>query len=206
MLEHTLDRARRLVGRQRILTIIDRSHRRFLRVDGQYEIPGRVLEQPRQLDTGPGILLPATYVLARDPTATVVILPSDHYVYPEERFLARVQQAVSLVERRTDRLILLGAKPNRAEADYGWIRARTRPGSRFSQSEATEIQAFLEKPSERATRQILLMPMTDVEWSDWGRPARIAESLASLGKNPLIPVESEDTPSEAVLAEERLVG
>jgi mannose-1-phosphate guanylyltransferase len=289
MLQHTIDRARQLVSEERIVTIIDRSHRRFLDSEGAHSIPGRVLEQPRQLDTGPGILLPATYILAQDPKATVLILPSDHYVYPEERFLSRVREAVILAEWKRDRLILLGAKPDRAESDYGWIRAGMNLRSWTHGSEVTKIQAFLEKPSakaagqfltddtyfwntmilvvkigclwslaqrflpetakrleilrllwegvgtgwigpkfeqalleevyqaleranfsrrllERATKQILLLPMTDVEWSDWGRPARIAESLAALGKSSLMPLEPEITASKMGPEEARVVG
>ena len=55
---------------------------------------GTVLFQPANRDTGAGVFLPLTYVRARDPLATVIIYPSDHFVYPEERFLDTVRDAV----------------------------------------------------------------------------------------------------------------
>jgi len=59
--------------------------------------------------TAAGIFLPLAYVRARDPHATVVIYPSDHFVYPEERFVESVRSAVRAAEKIKDRLVLLAA-------------------------------------------------------------------------------------------------
>lgn len=37
---------------------------------------------------------------------------------------------------------------------------------------------------EKLPERLLLLPMEGIEWSDWGRPARIEESLGRLGKTP----------------------
>lgn len=37
---------------------------------------------------------------------------------------------------------------------------------------------------ERATGQLAVVPLTDVHWSDWGRPHRVVESLERLGRRP----------------------
>src|SRR5512146_588053 len=52
MLEHTLDRAEALVGADHIVTVIGRGHRCFV---DEASMPGKVIEQPANLDTGPGI-------------------------------------------------------------------------------------------------------------------------------------------------------
>ncbi|MEJ2083171.1 MAG: sugar phosphate nucleotidyltransferase [Acidobacteriota bacterium] len=38
---------------------------------------------------------------------------------------------------------------------------------------------------QRVPRRLLLLPLEDVEWSDWGRPSRIDESLTRHGKAPI---------------------
>ena len=38
---------------------------------------------------------------------------------------------------------------------------------------------------EPAARDIAVLPLQGVDWSDWGRASRIAESLKKLGKRPL---------------------
>jgi mannose-1-phosphate guanylyltransferase len=37
---------------------------------------------------------------------------------------------------------------------------------------------------QRAAKQAVVLPMTDVEWSDWGRPVRVLETLDRLNKPP----------------------
>ena len=43
---------------------------------------------------------------------------------------------------------------------------------------------------QRAARQLAVVELKDVYWSDWGRPQRIHETLVSIGKQPLFPVEA----------------
>jgi mannose-1-phosphate guanylyltransferase len=103
--------------------------------------------QPENRDTAAGIFLPLTYVRARDPGATVVIYPSDHFVYPESRFLDVVRQATGVAESLSDRVLLLGVMPDRLELEYGWIL----PGAPVSvgalDATVQTVRAFLEKPS-----------------------------------------------------------
>ncbi|MGH9339576.1 MAG: sugar phosphate nucleotidyltransferase [Acidobacteriota bacterium] len=145
MLQHTIDRARLAVKSENILTVIGGDHRNFL--DGP--LPGTVIEQPEKRDTAPGIFLPATHILAADPSATVLIFPSDHFIYPEQRFLEHVERAALVAERLNDKLVLLGANPDRPETDYGWIE----PGginhsyTWSSRQALRQVRSFHEKPS-----------------------------------------------------------
>jgi mannose-1-phosphate guanylyltransferase len=246
MFDHTMDRAVGLASRQRVVTVIGRGHSRFLTAASP--LYGHVVEQPRNCDTAPGVFLPLAYVLAHDADAVVTILPSDHYVSPNEAFLACMDNAASLVEAGDDRLVLAAAVADRPEVEYGWIQ----PGRiADAQLEARAVLQFHEKPDaeraerfyregflwntlnmavkastlwalgrrfhpemmarfdllresvgtpreaavlagiydgmpavnfskgilERAVAQTLVTPMRGVEWSDWGRPERIQETL-----------------------------
>src|SRR6266446_7329596 len=102
-----------------------------------------VIYQPANRDTAPGILLPLTYISHRDPLATVTVFPSDHFVVKEEPFLAAVGRAVAEVQHFSRHLILLGAQPDQAEGDYGWIEPARQESSRESRS----VLSFVEKPS-----------------------------------------------------------
>ncbi len=122
-LQQTLDRAGSVVQPERIVTVIGQGHRKFLADSFARPIPGSIIEQPVNLGTAPGIFLPAAFVSEIDPDATLVILPSDHFVHPEDLFLEYVTHAFEVAERCSDRLILIGAVADRAETDYGWILA-----------------------------------------------------------------------------------
>lgn len=245
MFDHTMDRAVGLAARNRVVTVIGRGHARYL--GASTPLTGHVVEQPRNCDTAAGVFLPLAYVLAHDAEAVVTLLPSDHYVSPNEAFLACMDNAASLVESG-ERIVLAAAVADRPEVEYGWIQ----PGKLFdAQLEARQVLQFHEKPDaeraerffregflwntlnmafkasllwalgrkhhpelmarfdrlreaigtareaavlaeiyadmplvnfskgilERAAERTLVVPMRGVDWSDWGRPERIQETL-----------------------------
>lgn len=145
MFQHTLHRAAKLTPLDRMVTVVAHGHGNepWTQFDG---IPGiQVLRQPLNRDTAAGIFLPLAYIRVRDPKATVVLYPSDHFVYPEDRFLKVVQFAVQTAEQPPWRLVLLGVQPDCLELEYGWIQ----PGATLDQSTSCHVravQAFLEKP------------------------------------------------------------
>lgn len=142
MLEHTLDRAVAVAEPRRVITVINPDHRIFLERPRRLDIPGRVVVQPRRCDTGPGVFFPLTIVAANDPEAVVVVLPSDHFIHPNELFQAALDEAFALIRRQPGLIVLLAAAPDAAECDYGWIL----PGERISGSRASLVSLFKEKP------------------------------------------------------------
>ena len=120
LLQHTVDRADQVADPGRRVTIVAESHRdeamAQLATRG-----GRLMLQPDNRGTGPGVFLGLSYVQAMDPDATVVLYPSDHFVWPEARFIDLIRQAVAASASHPDNPVLLGVVPDRPERDYGWI-------------------------------------------------------------------------------------
>ncbi len=146
LLQHTMDRADRLTASDQKVIVIGRSHAWQAWPQLGQRSSGMVILQPANRNTAAGVFLSLTYIKARDAKATVVIYPSDHFVYPEHRFLNAVQRAVWTAEWLPDRLVLLGVPPDRLELDYGWIQ----PGEQLDHSSNYRIhtvRAFLEKPT-----------------------------------------------------------
>lgn len=146
MLDHTLDRAACLCDPSRILTVVGRHHRDVLRSRAARATDGAFIEQPANLDTAPGVLLGLVHAMHRDPDATLVIFPSDHFVYPEWRFVAKVQAAIQAAERLDDRILLLGAAPTDMEDEYGWIVPAGDLGRQPAQR-VFAVESFVEKPA-----------------------------------------------------------
>jgi mannose-1-phosphate guanylyltransferase len=44
-------------------------------------MPGTVLVQPANRETAPGLFLPLLWIARRDPEATVVVFPADHFIF-----------------------------------------------------------------------------------------------------------------------------
>jgi mannose-1-phosphate guanylyltransferase len=151
MIRGTLDRAVRVSGRDRVITVIARGHRAYLAQAVPDDLPGQVVEQPLDRGTAAGVYLPLAHVLEQDPRATVLLLPSDHYVQPEERFLEQLLTVCSLAEAREGRCVLLGARPEGGESDYGWIL----PVGSCSSERVAPVARFVEKPPRDVAQRLL---------------------------------------------------
>jgi mannose-1-phosphate guanylyltransferase len=151
MLEHTLARVERLIPRQRILVVVSQHHQAEVTQHLAHWPAENIIYQPANRDTAPGILLPLTYISQRDPLATVTVFPSDHFVAEEDLFLAAVGRAVAEAQHCPRQLILLGARPEQAEGDYGWIE----PAAHDSGRDSRAVLRFSEKPSRAHAGELL---------------------------------------------------
>lgn len=153
MLEETLGRAMRLTEPERILTVIGPGHGTHVDALSHAPLPGRVLEQPRSLETAPGVFLPLAHVMAREPDSVVLIMPSDHFMHPEDAVVETLERATDAAARAGNRILLLAAEPEGPESDYGWIE----PGDDALGDEAApglrEVRGFREKPSAERARE-----------------------------------------------------
>ena len=115
-----LERASRLVPPGQMVTVVTRRHARAW--DAELEnIPGaRRIVQPAHRGRAVEMLLPLLRIARRDPSATVVVLPAEHGIDHEARFLRYVSRAVWAVALRPDLPILIGAHPH-APLGNGWI-------------------------------------------------------------------------------------
>ncbi|MEO8339284.1 MAG: sugar phosphate nucleotidyltransferase [Nitrospirota bacterium] len=152
MFQHTLDRAARLTPWERVAVVAARHHQQEVWPQLNGRPAGMVLLQPKNMDTAAGIFLPLTFILARDPQATVVIYPSDHFFSPEASFLSAVEHAVRGSDRLGGRPVLLAAKPDSLELEYGWIK----PGrslDRTGKAVIKAVESFFEKPDDATVRE-----------------------------------------------------
>jgi len=156
MLEHTWDRAERLISAQRLFVVVAKEHLKFHEVNRQLALkpPQSLIIQPGNRETAPGILLPLLHVYKHYPDATVALFPSDHFVHEEERFMGHVDRAFHLVESDSSRLVLLGLEPDGPDPDYGYIV----PGGTIDGSQgdsARQVEMFVEKPSTKVAAKII---------------------------------------------------
>jgi len=137
LLQQTLDRALRLATADRVMVIVTGPQEAVARAQ-LAPYPGvELVVQPRNADTGPGLLLPLVRILVRAASARVVFLPSDHYV-ADDRPLVDALRVVP-----DDRLSLIGVAPTGPEVEYGWIVR----GHRLAHPGAFAVARFAEKPA-----------------------------------------------------------
>ena len=155
MIQHTWRRAKALSLPHRVVTVMDQSHWGYVRTQLIQESLGRVVWQPDNRGTGPGVFLPLSYIRAHDPHATVVLWPSDHFIFPVEPMIQVVRDAAALVQEQPHRMVLLTVPPQSREQDYGWVI----PGSRLRHPggiRVREVRRFVEKPQGAQLEDIAL--------------------------------------------------
>ena len=156
MLEHTFQRAEKLIPAQKLLVVIAKEHLQFDEVRHQIAPRPRecIVIQPENKDTGPGILLPLMHLYKRYPDAIVALFPSDHFILEEDLFMQHVDRAFRAVELDGSRIVLLGLEPNEPDPEYGYIV----PGETIDDRELDEVRKvgiFVEKPSTEAAKKII---------------------------------------------------
>jgi mannose-1-phosphate guanylyltransferase len=151
MLEHTLDRAERLVRRSCLYTVVTREH--LIHPEVQHQLGARPREtvtvQPEDLGSGPALLLPLLLIHKARPDATVAIFPADNFIVEEELFMTQVAMAFYMVEKNPTDVVLLGVEPDSDDPDYSYIVCEGE-----APSGATNVRHFVEKADAAPAREL----------------------------------------------------
>jgi mannose-1-phosphate guanylyltransferase len=141
LLEETLSRAAVVAPRSRMLAVVAGRHRRWWEAPLCLLPPLNIIVQPENKGTAVGLLLPLLHLAQRNPTATVVVLPSDHFVRDEAVLAQSLQHVARLAHADHQHIYLLGLEPERTDPELGYIvpEERTRLG-------VARVRRFVEKP------------------------------------------------------------
>ena len=153
MLEHTIARLEGLVPKENILVLTNHQQLDAVRAvlkDFPHE---NIVAEPEKRDTAPAIALAVGWVAARDPKATMMVLPSDHLIQDRTQF-QRTLQAACTAAQESGALVTIGIKPTWACPGYGYIER----GARLETSSDVpvyEVVRFREKPAVSLAEQFL---------------------------------------------------
>ena len=150
LLEVAMQRARRIVPRERLCVIVAEQHRRYWQRTLWTLPASNTIVQPQNRGTANGILLATLSVLERDPLARIVFLPADHYVKDERTLAVSLREAVTSLTRNPYRLTLVGIAPEEADPELGYIV----PGAHLPDG-TRGVARFVEKPEQTLARQLL---------------------------------------------------
>lgn len=152
LLEATLDRVALSIPPERTAVIVNADHARWAAPQIERRGLGEVIVQPRNRDTGPGLALSLLRIARRDPRAVVVVLPSDHWVDEDARFMDHVMEAAAVAGRHPGRIVCLGITPDHPDPDLGYlVPAR----SRMEGARALAVEGFCEKPEAAEARRLI---------------------------------------------------
>lgn len=128
----------------------------------------KILAEPSARNTAPCIGWAAVKLLADDPDATMIVLPSDHVVSPESVFCDTLRMAADLVDEDPRRLVTLGIEPTYPSTSYGYIQRGAALESPVAEkwsglTASHEVVRFHEKPAlEKAVK---FLALGDFAWN-----------------------------------------
>lgn len=150
LLQDALLRARAVAMSSQVCTVVSAQHRRWW-VEALRGTPEpNVFVQPRNRGTGIGILLALLKLEARNPDARVTFLPADHYFRDEATIVRTLRLAVTMARANPDMVYLLGAKPDCADTELGYI-----VPAHANRGLPAAVARFAEKPSLEDARRLV---------------------------------------------------
>jgi mannose-1-phosphate guanylyltransferase len=108
--------------------------------------------EPARKNTAPAIGLAATYLLKKDPEATMIVLTADHVIGPRSEFMKTLQVAARVADKGF--LVTFGITPDRPAVEYGYIEV----GGKLDENYGLEVfcvESFREKPSYDRARDFV---------------------------------------------------
>lgn len=144
MLQLTLARTEGLSGLNPPVIVANAAHADL--IEAQIEGDAAIILEPCARNTAPAIALVA--LLAADPAAALLVMPSDHVITNVSAFHDAITRALPLVQEGW--LITLGITPDAPETGYGYIAL----GEALAEG-VQRVERFVEKP-DQARAEVML--------------------------------------------------
>ena len=147
LLQATFERVRPVVQPENIVIVTNREYYDLVRAQLPEIKEENILLEPARRNTAPCLCWAAHHIAARDPEASMVVLPSDHLVLKESAFHEALRRGFDFVEGG-DRLLTLGIRPSSPHTGYGYIQR----GEPTGKDSILKVKSFTEKPSEEMAK------------------------------------------------------
>jgi len=150
LLQATVDRLSPAIGPDRVIVVTNREYVREVVEQLPDVPPAQIVGEPMALGTAACVGLGTALIRARDPEATVFVLPADHVIRPVSTFHDDLARAEAVAQ--SGHLVTFGIHPTAPETGFGYIELDDPLGG---DARAYRVVRFVEKP-DRSTAQSYL--------------------------------------------------
>ena len=156
LLEQTIQRLDGLVPRENIIILTNALQEAAVRRIATMIPAENIFAEPAKRDTAPAVALGIGIIAARDPNASMLVLPSDQLISDTVSFQAVMADAVAAAEK-SGGLVTIGIRPTWACPSYGYIErgAKATIAGLQARNAPYEVVRFREKPSSELAEQFL---------------------------------------------------
>jgi len=113
-----------------------------------------IIVEPVGKNTAPCIALSAFHINKIYEDATIAVLPADHLIEDEEKFLEVLNSADEFVNTNKEAIVTIGIKPDRPETGYGYINY-SHLNCKLLGNEVRHVEKFVEKPDLEVAKEYL---------------------------------------------------
>ena len=155
LLDQTISRLQGLIPTENILILTNALQEEEVRKVAHMLPAENIFAEPAKRDTAPAVALGIGIIAARDPEATMAILPSDQLIQDTESFQSILGDSLKIATQ-TGALVTIGIKPTWACPSYGYVE-RGQPAKLDFETthEPFEVTCFREKPNPELAEQFL---------------------------------------------------
>ena len=146
-IRHTFERFAPIIPAENFLVVTNAAYRQLVLEQLPELRPEQVLCEPVGRNTAPCIAYAAFRLKALQPSSTMVVAPSDHFIFDEEEFRRDIASCMEFAEAR-DALVTIGIRPSRPDTGYGYIQTA-------SAGEISTVASFREKPDLQTAKSYL---------------------------------------------------
>ena len=156
LLEQTISRLDGLVPPENIFILTNAIQEEKTREIASSLPPENIFAEPAKRDTAPAVALGIGLVAARDPEATMMVLPADQLIQDTTAYQQIMRDAVT-VAAESDALVTIGIKPTWACPSYGYIERGDKATITNCQVENPpfNVSCFREKPNPELAEKFL---------------------------------------------------
>lgn len=112
-----------------------------------------ILTEPERRNTAPCLAYAALHIHAENPNATILVLPSDHQIEQEDKFLDAIAAANTFAKANKS-IMTLGMKATRPDTGYGYIRL-DKENVVEGKYDIYKLKRFTEKPDKETAMDFI---------------------------------------------------
>ncbi len=154
LIEQTIERVSSLIPEENILIVSNKNQvAELVQVLPKFPIQNVILE-PLSRNTAPCIGLSALFIRRQQPDAVMVVLPSDHLITDEEKFIETLKIGIESAYELGG-LITIGIQPTYPSTGYGYIQFIEDDESEISSKGVYKVKTFAEKPNLETAKRFI---------------------------------------------------
>jgi mannose-1-phosphate guanylyltransferase len=148
LLQHTVDRFKNICPMENVYVVTNKSYGELVSEQLPDLSKDQILLEPTKRNTAPCIGYSSYKIAEKNPEARIIVSPSDHAIFNENKFEQVVIESIRGLENN-DALVTIGIKPSRPETGYGYIQFFD------DKSPLKKVKTFTEKPDTELAKKFI---------------------------------------------------